>query len=52
MATSPGFFIPRLLVKLGFDQAAGSDPFITTIKDVTGLLIYFTSVHLFLAHLL
>ncbi len=52
LATSMGFLVPWILVKLGFDQAAGSDPFITTIKDVTGLFIYFTSVNIFLGYLL
>ncbi len=52
IATSMGFLVPFVLVRMGFDQAAGSDPFITTIKDVTGLFIYFTSVSIFLGHLL
>jgi len=52
LATTLGFLIPWVLVKLGFDQAAGSDPFITTVKDVTGLFIYFTSVSIFLGYLL
>jgi len=52
LATTLGFLVPFILVKLGFDQAAGSDPFITTIKDVTGLFIYFTSVSIFLSHML
>jgi len=52
LATSMGFLVPFVLVRLGFDQAAGSDPFITTIKDVSGLFIYFTMVSLFLSHLL
>ncbi len=45
-----GFLVPFFLIKLGFDQAAGSDPIITTIKDMSALLIYFTSVSLFLPH--
>lgn len=52
IATSMGFLVPYLLVKMGFDQAAGSDPFITTIKDISGLLIYFSLVSVFLGHLL
>lgn len=36
-----GFALPYILVKLGFDHAPGADPFVTTIKDFTGLLIYF-----------
>jgi len=41
IATALGFFVPFVLVKLGLDQAAGANPFITTLKDITGLLIYF-----------
>ncbi|MCD8510492.1 MAG: magnesium transporter [Bacillus sp. (in: Bacteria)] len=52
IATTLGFLIPYILVKLGFDQAAGSDPFITTIKDVTGLLIYFGLASVLLAHMM
>jgi magnesium transporter len=52
IATTLGFLIPYILVKLGFDQAAGSDPFITTIKDVTGLLIYFGLATTLLAHMM
>jgi magnesium transporter len=39
-------------MKMGLDQAAGADPIITTIKDVTGLLIYFLLVRLFFAYLM
>lgn len=49
IASAVGFLVPALLSRLGFDQAAGSDPFITTIKDVTGLLIYFTLASLIMA---
>lgn len=41
IASAIGFLVPAALSRLGFDQAAGSDPFITTIKDISGLLIYF-----------
>ncbi|TVR63392.1 MAG: magnesium transporter [Spirochaetaceae bacterium] len=47
-----GFLVPFVLIKLGFDQAAGADPIITTIKDITGLLIYFFAVSLFLPQVL
>jgi magnesium transporter len=36
-----GFFLPWLLTKIGLDHAPGADPFMTTIKDFTGLLVYF-----------
>ena len=51
LATSLGFLVPYILVKLGFDQAAGSDPFITTIKDITGLFIYFFLVMTFMEYI-
>ncbi|MCC5910622.1 MAG: magnesium transporter [Clostridiaceae bacterium] len=52
LATALGFFIPYTLFKLGIDQAAGADPIITTIKDISGLLIYFVLVTQFLGYLL
>lgn len=41
LATFLGFALPWLLLKLGLDHAPGADPFITTIKDFTGLAVYF-----------
>lgn len=52
LAAALGFFIPFLLLKMNIDQAAGSAPIITSIKDIAGLLIYFISVNLLLGHLL
>ncbi len=42
LATSLGFLIPWIIYALNFDPATGSNPIITTIKDITSLLIYFT----------
>ncbi|OUJ18546.1 Mg/Co/Ni transporter MgtE [Methanonatronarchaeum thermophilum] len=42
VASLIGYGIPWIAHKLGYDPAAVSDPFITTIKDVTALLIYFS----------
>ncbi len=39
-----GAILPWVMLKLGFDHAPGADPFITTIKDFTGLWVYFTLV--------
>jgi len=39
-----GAILPWIMLKLGFDHAPGADPFITTIKDFTGLWVYFTLV--------
>jgi magnesium transporter len=33
--------LPFLLRKLGFDPATSSAPFVATLVDVTGLIIYF-----------
>lgn len=52
IATSLGFLVPFLLLKIGFDQAAGSDPIITTVKDMSGLAIYFGFASFFLSALL
>lgn len=37
-----GYMIPLTADKLGRDPAAISDPMVTTIQDITSLLIYFT----------
>lgn len=34
--------LPFLLRRLGFDPAASSAPFVATLVDVTGLVIYFS----------
>ncbi|MCK8824006.1 magnesium transporter [Fuchsiella alkaliacetigena] len=52
LASALGFVIPWLLIKLGFDSASASDPLITTLKDITGLLIYFGIANLLMGHLL
>jgi magnesium transporter len=37
-----GSMLPLILRKLGFDPAASSAPFVATLVDVTGLVIYFS----------
>jgi len=37
-----GSMLPFLLKKLGFDPASASAPFVATLVDVTGLVIYFS----------
>jgi len=44
-----GSMLPFLLKKLGADPASSSAPFVSTLVDVTGLLIYFTFVTLILS---
>jgi len=52
VASSLGFLVPFVLIKFNVDQAAGSAPIITSIKDIVGLLIYFMLVSTFMGHLL
>ena len=40
--TVSGSMLPIVLKKLGADPAASSAPFVATLVDVTGLVIYFT----------
>jgi magnesium transporter len=41
-----------LLRRLGFDPATSSAPFVATLVDVTGLLIYFSVASVILRHTL
>jgi magnesium transporter len=40
--TVAGSLLPFVLRRLGFDPASASAPFVATMVDVTGLIIYFT----------
>ena len=42
LASMLGFLLPYIMIKIGVDHAPGADPFITTIKDFSGLLVYFS----------
>ena len=46
--TLSGSLIPFALRKLGLDPATASAPFVATLVDVSGLIIYFTIASLFL----
>ncbi len=46
--TLSGSLIPFALRKLGLDPATASAPFVATLVDVTGLIIYFSVAALFL----
>ena len=37
-----GSMLPLVLKRLGFDPATSSAPFVATLVDVTGLIIYFS----------
>ena len=43
-----GSLLPLLLKRLGFDPATASAPFIATLVDVTGIVIYFSVAWVFL----
>jgi len=51
LAALLGFLVPFVLIKMNVDQAAGSAPIITSIKDISGLLIYFVLVNAFMSTL-
>ncbi|CAG0976432.1 partial Magnesium transporter MgtE, partial [Anaerolineae bacterium] len=40
--TLMGSMMPILMQRLGFDPAASSAPFVATMVDVTGLVVYFS----------
>jgi magnesium transporter len=46
--TLAGSMLPLLLRRLGLDPATASAPFVATLVDVTGLVIYFTFALIFL----
>ena len=46
--TMTGAMLPFVLRRLGFDPASASAPFVATVVDVTGLVIYFTVATLIL----
>ncbi|MCL2851722.1 MAG: magnesium transporter [Defluviitaleaceae bacterium] len=52
LASLLGFLVPFVLIKFNVDQAAGSGPIITSIKDIVGLVVYFVLVSAFLGHLM
>ena len=52
LASLLGFLVPYALIKFKVDQAAGSAPIITSIKDIAGLAIYFFFVSAFMGYML
>jgi magnesium transporter len=47
--TLVGSSLPFLLRRLGFDPASASAPFVATLVDVTGLMIYFTAAQVLMS---
>jgi magnesium transporter len=50
VANLAGSLIPMLMDKLGFDPAVASGPFITTLSDLTSVLIYFNIASMFMSY--
>ncbi|WP_298734091.1 magnesium transporter [uncultured Chitinophaga sp.] len=50
--TLSGSMLPLLLKRLGADPATSSAPFVATLVDVTGLLIYFSMAYAFMEGIL
>lgn len=50
--TITGSMLPMVLKRIGADPAVSSAPFVATLVDVTGLIIYFSVAYLFLRGLL
>ncbi len=48
LGTLAGSSLPFLFRRIGFDPASASAPFVATLVDVTGLIIYFTVASLLL----
>ncbi len=46
--TVSGSMLPFVIRRLGFDPASASAPFVATVVDVTGIVIYFTMAKIFL----
>lgn len=42
LGTVAGSMLPLLLRRIGFDPASASAPFVATVVDVTGLILYFS----------
>ncbi|HEX9564406.1 MAG TPA: magnesium transporter [Gemmatimonadaceae bacterium] len=49
VGTVVGSMLPLLLHRLGFDPAVASSPFVASIVDVTGIVVYFTVARYLLA---
>jgi len=50
--TISGSMLPIFLKRLGADPASSSAPFVATLVDVTGLVIYFSFAYMFLSGIL
>lgn len=51
VAACMGVLVTAFFKKVGIDPAIASSPFVQTVNDITGILIYFSTATLFLSHL-
>lgn len=47
-----GSMLPLILKRMKLDPAASSAPFVATLVDVTGIVIYFSVAYIFLKGIL
>jgi len=52
MGCTVGSMLPLLLRRVGIDPATSSTPFIATLIDVLGIVVYFNVAQIFLAHVI
>ncbi len=52
MGCTVGSMLPLLLRRVGIDPATSSTPFIATLIDVLGIIVYFNLAQLFLAEVI
>jgi magnesium transporter len=52
VAACMGVLVTTFFRKVGIDPAIASSPFVQTVNDITGILIYFLTATLFLEHLI
>jgi len=52
VATLSGALIPLIMERLNIDPAVASGPFITTLNDITSVIIYFGMATVFISYLL
>jgi len=52
VAACMGVLVTAFFKKVGIDPAIASSPFVQTVNDITGILIYFSTATLFLQHLI
>lgn len=51
VAACMGVLVTTFFKRVGIDPAIASSPFVQTVNDITGILIYFSTATFFLAHL-